>query len=187
MAKKVYANPLTSDNPTGVGLDPTNSYRFRIGAQESAWQSSRAVKLEDILGVTPNASTSYNIEVQTTYNGTIQSYGSACLVTTPASIILIDNHESTPDRNIIQDNMVEVFPNPSSDYFIVKPESKFEGNKIQIRLYDLQGSLLSIHDHERYADNVSEVIFGSDLPKGVYYIHVYSDKGFLESIQLVKL
>ena len=177
----LYANPLTYDNPSGAGL---TEYRFKIGGTESAWQASRAITLETILGSPPSLGTMYSIEVQANYNGVIQSYGDACSVTTPASMIVINQSEAQADKNQEQTSIVDVYPNPSNDFFLIKPKSMYREVGITVRLYDLKGSLMSISEYEQ---GQSALMIGKDLPKGVYYLHVYSNTGYLDLIQLIKL
>ena len=187
MSQNVYANPVIYDNPSGSGLDPVASYNFRIGVQESGFQSSRAIKLEDILGGPPNASTGYDVQVQVTYNGVVQSWGSACTVTTPSSMILVNEDSVVPNRTSLYEEVVEVYPNPSNESFIIKPKPEYNTSNLQLKLYDLQGVLVSIYENQIDFDSLRELNIGSDLPKGVYYLHVYSIQGFLDSIQLIKL
>lgn len=179
--KTLYANPLTFDNPSGAGL---TEYRFKIGGTESAWQASRAITLETILGSPPSLGTMYSIEVQANYNGVIQSYGDACSVTTPASMIEINQSEAQADKNQEQTSIVDVYPNPSNDFFLIKPKSMYREVGITVRLYDLKGSLMTISEYEQ---GQSALMIGKDLPKGVYYLHVYSNTGYLDLIQLIKL
>jgi hypothetical protein len=179
--KTLYANPLTFDNPSGAGL---TEYRFKIGGTESAWQASRAITLETILGSPPSLGTMYSIEVQANYNGVIQSYGDACSVTTPVSMIEINQSEAQADKNQEQTSIVDVYPNPSNDFFFIKPKSVYKEEGIILRLYDLKGSLMSISEYEQ---GQSAFMIGKDLPKGVYYLHVYNNTGYLELIQLIKL
>ena len=188
--QNVYANnSLTFDNPGGLGLDPVNSYRFRIGAQESPWQTSRGINLQTILGAPPSASTGYNIEVQVTYDGVVQPYGAACTVTTPSSMIVIDDGLADENKNTFagQSDLIQVFPNPSNDVFIVKPIKENNDERLELRLYDLKGTLIEIPDNVISSTGLSEVRLGKDLIQGIYYLHVYSESGGIESIQLIKL
>ena len=187
--QKVYGNNnLTVDNP--AGLDPTNKYQFRIGAAESDWKSTRDITLIEILGSAPSPSTGYAIEMRVTYDGIEQPYGDACTVTTPSSLIIIDSDDAQEDKNTFVDNsidIVEVYPNPSNDYFVVKPSKEFQEEKIELRLFDLKGTLIEIPENTISSTGLSEVRIGKDLVNGVYYLHVYSEKGSIESIQLIKL
>lgn len=191
MAQNVYANnTLTFDNPGGLGLDPTNSYRFKIGAQESDWQSSRGINLQTILGGAPSASTGYTIQVQVTYDGVVQPYGTGCVVTTPASMVILDDGLADEDKNNFSDihsEIVQVFPNPSNDYFIVRPNKAYDQERIELRLYDLKGTLIEIPENVISSSGLSEVRLGNDLINGIYYLHIYCESGWAESIQLIKL
>ena len=126
----------------------------------------------------------YNIEVQANYNGVVQSYGDVCSVTTPASMIEINQGEAQADKNEEHTTIVDVFPNPSNDFFFIKPKSLHQEDGIVLRLYDLKGSLMSVSEYEQ---GQSAFMIGKELPKGVYYLHVYSDTGSIELVQLIKL
>ena len=186
LGQKVYGNNnLTVDNPSG--LDPVNTYQFKIGTSESPWKSTRDVTLAEILGSAPASGTTYQIEMRVTYDGLTQSYGDACSVTTPSSMILIDDDEATPDRDVMKVEMVDVFPNPSNDFFTIRPKKEYRDKTLELRLYDLKGSLIRIPENRISSIGLSELHFGRELIEGVYYLHVYDENGVLESIQLVKL
>ena len=158
----------------GLGLDPVNSYRFRIGAQESPWQTSRGINLQTILGALPSASTGYNIEVQVTYDGVVQPYGAACTVTTPSSMIVIDDGLADENKNTFAVNLTLFrYSNPSNDVFVVKPIKENNDERLELRLYDLKGTLIEIPDNVISSTGLSEVRLGKDLIKGIYYLHVY--------------
>jgi hypothetical protein len=189
LGQKVYGNNnLTVDNPSG--LDPVNTYQFRTVSPvsaESDFKSSRDITLAEILGSTPVSGTTYEIQMRVTYDGLTQAYGASCFVTTPSSMILIDNDEATPDRDVMKVEMVDVFPNPSNEFFTIRPKKEYRDKKLELRLYDLKGSLITIPENIISAVGTSELHFGRELIEGVYYLHVYDESGVLESIQLIKL
>jgi hypothetical protein len=186
LSQKVYGNNnLTGDNP--AGLDPVNTYQFKIGANESAWKSTRDITLAEILGTTPTFGTTYLVQMRVTYDGLTQIYGDACSVTTPASMILIDDDVAEENRTAMRVDIVDVFPNPSNDYFVIKPKERYKNDLVEVRLYDLKGTLISIPRDQVSADGTNEIRLGTDLVKGIYYLHIFAEGGVLETIQLVKL
>ena len=193
LGQNVYGNNnLTVDNP--AGLDPVNTYQFQIfdggSNPTSAWKSSRAITLAEILGTTPAFNTTYQIRMRVNYDGTTQAYGDVCSVTTPASMIAFDDGLADENKNTFNDeqsDLVQVFPNPSNDVFIVKPIKENNDERIELSLYDLKGTLIEIPENVISPSGLSEVRLGKNLIKGIYYLHVYSESGGIESIQLIKL
>ena len=51
----------------------------------------------------------------------------------------------------------------------------------------LKGTLIATPQNTVSSVGLSELQFGSNLTEGIYYLHVYDEKGVIESIQLVKL
>jgi len=124
------------------------------------------------------------------YDGTTQAYGDVCSVTTPASMIAFDDGLADENKNTFNDeqsDLVQVFPNPSNDVFIVKPIKENNDERIELSLYDLKGTLIEIPENVISPSGLSEVRLGKNLIKGIYYLHVYSESGGIESIQLIKL
>tara|TARA_B100001093_G_C26650170_1_gene937103 strand:- start:403 stop:960 length:558 start_codon:yes stop_codon:yes gene_type:complete len=185
MNKKVYANPLIFDNPNG--LDPVESYRFRIAGNESAWKSTRDITLIEILGSAPAASTSYTIEVRAKYDGVEQSYGPGCTVTTPSSIILNDEPNEA-DMNLMKsESLVNIYPNPSDDYFIVSPLKSIHRNILNYEVHDLNGRLMESVQAPSAGSGINEIRLGRSLPNGIYFIYIFEGDQIKEVKKIRKL
>jgi hypothetical protein len=185
MNKKVYANPLTFDSTNG--LDPVDSYRFRVGGNESAWKSTRDITLIEILGVAPAASTSYTIEVRAKYDGVEQLYGPGCTVTTPSSIILNDEPNEA-DMNLMKsESLVNIYPNPSDDYFIVSPLKSIHINLLNYEVHDLNGRLMESVQAPSAGTGINEIRLGRSLPNGIYFIYIFEGDQIKEVKKIRKL
>jgi hypothetical protein len=185
MNKKVYANPLTFDSTNG--LDPVDSYRFRVGGNESAWKSTRDITLIEILGVAPAASTSYTIEVRAKYDGVEQLYGPGCTVTTPSSIILNDEPNEA-DMNLMKsESLVNIYPNPSDDYFIVSPLKSIHRNVLNYEVHDLNGRLMESVQAPSAGTGINEIRLGRSLPNGIYFIYIFEGDQIKEVKKIRKL
>jgi hypothetical protein len=185
MNKKVYANPLTFDSTNG--LDPVDSYRFRVGGNESAWKSTRDITLIEILGVAPAASTSYTIEVRAKYDGVEQLYGPGCTVTTPSSIILNDEPNEA-DMNLMKsESLVNIYPNPSDDYFIVSPLKSIHINLLNYEVHDLNGRLMESVQAPSAGTGINEIRLGHSLPNGIYFIYIFEGDQIKEVKKIRKL
>jgi hypothetical protein len=185
MNKKVYANPLTFDSTNG--LDPVDSYRFRVGGNESAWKSTRDITLIEILGVAPAASTSYTIEVRAKYDGVEQLYGPGCTVTTPSSIILNDEPNEA-DMNLMKsESLVNIYPNPSDDYFIVSTLKSIHINLLNYEVHDLNGRLMESVQAPSAGTGINEIRLGRSLPNGIYFIYIFEGDQIKEVKKIRKL
>ncbi len=185
MNKKVYANPLIFDSPNG--LDPVESYRFKIGSNVSAWKSTRDITLIEILGSEPNSSQSYSIEVQAKYDGVEQPYGAGCIVTTPSSIILNNDPNTTYDFEIKEESLVNIFPNPSDDYFIISPVRSENRYTYSYEVHDLNGRIMESIQMPLVKSSNIELKLGHNLPNGIYFIYVYESDQIKEVKKIRKL
>jgi hypothetical protein len=189
-ATKVYANTMTTDNPQSV-----TGYQFKIGAQESAWKTTRDVTIQEIIGSVPASNTAYPIQVRLMYEGVAQAYGAACTVTTPNALIVIDDSTIDESENDIFDdkaagieedilNDFQVFPNPSDDQFTIRLSGDLENEPILVEVYDFSGrKLLSI---EEKTDSSNEVTFGKGLERGNYILQIQR-VGILQKKKIIKL
>ena len=185
MNKKVYANPLIFDSPNG--LDPVESYRFRIGSDESAWKSTRDITLIEILGSAPAASTSYTIEVRAKYDGIEQPYGPGCTVTTPSSIILNDEPSVTDMNSMKEESLVNIYPNPSDDYFLISPVKSKNMSIYSYEIRDLNGRIMEIIQSSSSESGLGEIRIGQNLPNGIYFIYIFEGDQIKEFKKIRKL
>lgn len=185
MNKKVYANPLIFDSPNG--LDPVESYRFRIGSDESAWKSTRDITLIEILGSAPAASTSYTIEVRAKYDGIEQPYGPGCTVTTPSSIILNDEPSVTDMNSMKEESLVNIYPNPSDDYFLISPVKSKNMSIYSYEIRDLNGRIMEIIQSSSSESGLGEIRIGQNLPNGIYFIYIFEGDQIKEVKKIRKL
>lgn len=75
--------------------------------------------------------------------------------------------ETKTDIEIFESGKISIYPNPVKDEILIK--SKLYIKKVEI--YSLSGSLLIIENH------FNEKISMSTLPKGIYLLKIYTEKG----------
>ena len=105
-------------------------------------------------------------------------------------MVILDDGLADEDKNNFSDirsDIVQVFPNPTNDYFIVRPIKANDQELIELRLYDLKGTLIELPENVISSSGLSEVRLGNDLINGIYYLHILCESGWAESIQLIKL
>lgn len=71
------------------------------------------------------------------------------------------------------DSLVTVYPNPASDQFTV--EYKGKRKQYEFKLYNAYNKLVK----EGRTKESTQTILVSDLPEGLYYVHVFTDKGMI--------
>lgn len=149
-----YANnKLTVDNPDG--LHPVNTYKFKCNGSESAWQASRGINLQSILGVVPQYNTTYIVYVKTTYEGVEQPWGYGCSVTTPPFSIMPQPNESS---------YYEIYPNPFDITFRINNSDSLS----TISIMDLSGKIIE-------TITKPDGNLGGNLATGTYYV-IIEDK-----------
>ena len=67
----------------------------------------------------------------------------------------------------VENAKFQVFPNPAKDEIFIKSDSQIE----KVEIFSLTGNLLFVEN------NFNEKISVSTLPKGIYLLNVYTDKG----------
>lgn len=76
---------------------------------------------------------------------------------------------------------VKVFPNPSSDYFMIR--SEIAGNRIErIELTDLQGRLI----REEAVNGFDHRVERNGLTSGIYFVRVFTDEGWISKKLLIE-
>jgi hypothetical protein len=71
------------------------------------------------------------------------------------------------------DGLVNVYPNPTDEKFTV--EYKGSKNPYQLKLYNAYNRLVK----ESLVSEPTHTILASELPEGLYYLHVLTDKGII--------
>jgi hypothetical protein len=188
LSQLFYANnTLTFDNTPG--LDPVNTYRFKVNGIESTWQSSRAINLQTILGAAPAYNTAYTVYVKVTYDGVEQPYGNGCVITTPIAISLDSNLEN----NEIKSSKIEtvsdffVYPNPSDDYFLINYSGEIgteDNNDITLSVRNLNGQ--EIWGGKYKSCDLGGVRIGEDWNSGLYFLEMKDSHSNLFRKSLIK-
>ncbi|MBE0393000.1 alpha-amylase family glycosyl hydrolase [Flavobacterium sp. PL002] len=79
--------------------------------------------------------------------------------------------------NFESDNSVFIFPNPTSNYFMINIEA------INVQVYSFTGQLIKTFKDNFSKDHQYDV---NDLPKGIYMVKVYNQEQQLQVMKLVK-
>lgn len=117
----------------------------------------------------------YSATSNGTYKCTVTITATGCTKTSSGSSVTITCKSFDSDEFLT----VNIFPNPSSDYFIITTNS-FDSNAA-IKIYDLTGKLLETH--LLLSD---EIKIGNELPTGMYFARIEINGELKEVIKLVK-
>lgn len=177
---KVWTNTMTADSPLSV-----TGYQFRIGSQESAWKATRDVTLAEILGAAPAGNTTYQVQVRLTYAGVVQPYGEACAVTTPSSIVLNPNPVEESNDFERDAGLFNVFPNPTGKDFTIRLADEIAQEEVDPFVLMVKNSSGKLVLNESI-NAAQEVVFGSDLGSGFYFLECYKDGILVERKKLFK-
>lgn len=153
-------------------------YRFELtsnGITRTIDATSNATKLSKIPGFGAY-STDYTIRVAILYNGTWQSFGDACIVSTPAR----------PARVVVEDLntvfVVKTYPNPFENNFNFAIESESEDN-IFVNIYDMVGK--QIESKEISKVEFVNTTFGDNYASGVYNV-IISQGNTSKTLRVIK-
>jgi hypothetical protein len=133
------------------------SYRFEISLGGSVLaeytnNTSYYFRLTQALGSVAFNST-YSVRVATLVNGVWGSYGAACTISTPPSLV---------------NSRLYTYPNPFSDSFRIGGISATENETIEARIYDFNGMLIEQKLLNSTDANNSD--FGANLKAGLYLV-----------------
>ncbi len=106
-------------------------------------------------------STTYTVEVATEVNGVFGAYGSPCTITTPIAKM----EEAKSELDIIQDWVVNAYPNPFSNTITLSHNAT--GHDVNIRMMDMLGKVVY-----ETTTTAFEITMGNGLSKGMYHISV---------------
>jgi hypothetical protein len=85
--------------------------------------------------------------------------------------IIVTFKASSTGIEVFHSQDISIYPNPTKDELFIKSESQIK----KVEIYSLTGSLLLSEN------NFNEKISVSALPKGVYVVRIYTDKGSVVS------
>ncbi|MFT5833025.1 MAG: lysophospholipase L1-like esterase [Cognaticolwellia sp.] len=71
-------------------------------------------------------------------------------------------------NTIIDNELITIYPNPFTDYFIVKNSKSIDN----IQLLDVNGKLLKLKSSHKISETEVKIIPEYHLPKGIYYVKV---------------
>ncbi len=117
----------------------------------------------------------YSATSNGTYKCTVTITATGCTKTSSGSSVTITCKSFDADESLA----VNIFPNPSSDYFIITTNN-FDANAA-IKIYDLTGKLLETNQLI-----FDEIKIGNELPTGMYFARVELNGEMKEVIKLVK-
>jgi hypothetical protein len=122
------------------------------------------------------SSTGYRVRAAWNNGGTWSDYGSFCVVTTPASAIVVSGDGSL-EQNLNQLKRSEIsflsYPNPFQESFQVRldTETEFSKEDAQITMFDMQGRIL---ENQFIAPaELSNMVFGRDFKTGTYLVKIH--------------
>jgi hypothetical protein len=88
-------------------------------------------------------------------------------------------------EDILSENAVSVFPNPSSGNFTVEINS-LKGNSIRIEVYDVLGQMVMEKKEENVPGNFHESLDLSVMPDGIYFVAVKVDDRIVVVKKIIK-
>ena len=122
------------------------------------------------------SSTTYSIRVAIN-NGTWQSYGPACNVSTPAPITRMAAQDI--NSNVFE---VKAFPNPFARHFSLDIQSSSD-DLVQVQVYDMLGRELEVQ--KATVSELSTKEIGTNYPSGVYNV-IVSQGDKVRSVRMIK-
>ncbi len=108
-------------------------------------------------------------------NGTWQSYGSACNVSTPAARMAAQDINT----NVFE---VKAFPNPFARHFSLDIQSSSD-DLVQVQVYDMIGRELEVQ--KATVSELSTKEIGTNYPSGVYNV-IVSQGDKVKSVRMIK-
>lgn len=177
------ASPLTTISPAQCGTTiatkntviyaapvlGVTSYKFEISLggtvlSEFINSTSYFFSLTQALGSVA-FNTTYSIRVATLVNGVWGSYGTACTITTPVSLI------------------ANTYPNPFTDSFRLGGVTAIENENIEAKIYDFNGNLVEQKQINNIDATTTEL--GLNLKAGLYLV-VIKQGTDTKTVQVVK-
>ncbi len=74
---------------------------------------------------------------------------------------------------MVLENTIEIYPNPASDFFILKNNS---GSDINVEIYDALGKKVKAFNVNSYSQDKTDMSY---LPKGLYLLIIKSQNNLL--------
>lgn len=166
-----------------------SDYRFRINGPNvtdliyNSPAMSNCFRFSQIEGVKNNST--YKVEVSVLVGGQWSPFGSACYVYTPTTLSIVENNEETANSTEIREetesinlvsasttenqnleNLISIYPNPTSDEFTLSFDSNEK--EIIIKVLDNTGRLI---DNFKL-NSIESKTFGTNYPNGSYHLLV---------------
>ena len=117
----------------------------------------------------------FSVTQNGTYKCTVTITATGCSKTSPGSSVTIN----CKSGDVINDNKVIIYPNPSADYFNINT-AQLDPQSV-LYIYDLTGRLLESHKVSGGEMKVGEV-----LSNGVYFLKIVANDESQQVIKLVK-
>lgn len=127
----------------------------------------------------PFGSTLEGITFTDSKNGWVCGYGGAILHTSTGGITGLEN--AFPSRPI----EAKLAPNPFSQTSRLQVWNQTPG-RIQLKVLDLQGKLISTQSTHSLTRGWQEMEFGAQLPKGMYLLQIQTEEGDVHFLKFIK-
>jgi len=89
------------------------------------------------------------------------------------------------NSNITEENNIEIYPNPTKDYWnVIIPNEK--GSNVNIEIVDLKGEVIN-NFNLGMGKRINDKIFINGLPEGIYFAKFYYDNILKETVKLIKV
>ena len=162
------------------GISLASGYRFEVSTGGSILgfydAATNVFNLKQVAGTAKN--TAYSIRVAVLYNGTYQSFGSSCTVTT-ASNANTRMSDGDLDATVFT---VKAYPNPFATSFNLAIESSSD-DQVEVKVYDMIGRELEARKATVSEWSTQEL--GNGYPEGVYNV-IVTQGDQVKSLRMIK-
>ncbi len=137
-------------------------------------------------------STTYTVQVRVFFNNAWGSYGSNCMVVTPASAMLAASSLPLSAREVKAPGNTEsitdafeavLYPNPYKDVFMINLTSYHVNDAVSVSVFDATGRLIEQHNTTPHA--LTTMSMGADYIPGMYNI-IISHFGQIKNVKMIK-
>ncbi len=150
---------------------PTKGRLFRYGNQLSVGETFTQQQIF-------NSAISYQhdgTEEETDAFTFTVSDGTGGWLGTPVYDIIISNGAIVNTSEEVADQTIGLYPNPASDLVNITFKAPLE--KVQLRIYNIQGQKIQERELGRTGVNHRETLNTAEIPNGIYFLELQSDAG----------
>jgi len=142
--------------------------------------STHSYQKEDNLVNVPPGTVSYRIRQ-------ILDTVAATLTGAYIDTVNIAFNESCPNGSSAGTEKISIIPNPAPGQFILRVETDYSVNNLNIHILDMKGALVSEFFESKTVGKADFDLSVHKLPKGKYIVAVYDDSRLIASKELIRL